>query len=89
MKELCYGEAVHLFEAWGFQVEPGPGADEVSLILERPESRTYTVHPKDVLPRIAALSLAVRWRNQKVMSWTGLARGKTVAAVRGAQTDRG
>jgi len=81
MSDLAYEEAVHLFEQWGFQVEPGPGADEVTLIVETPDSRTYTVHPVDRLPDIAALSLAVRWRNGKIVSWAGLVKGKTLAKV--------
>ena len=79
--ELSYQESLHLFETWGFRVEPGPGADEVSLILETPDSCTYTVHPKAVLPEMAALSLAVRWRNQQVVSWTGLMKGRVLADV--------
>jgi hypothetical protein len=63
MSDLTYQEAIHLFEQWGFQVESGPRADEVTLILEGPDFRTFTVHPKSVLPQMATVILAVRWRN--------------------------
>lgn len=72
---LTFEEAVHLFEQWGFQVEPGPGEDEVTLILETPESCTHAVQPRRMLPQIAAVSLAVRWENRNVTCWTGLAKG--------------
>ncbi len=63
MEILSYAEAVHLFEQWGFRVESGPRAGEVTLILETPEGRTYAVHPVELLPQMAASALAVRWHN--------------------------
>ena len=81
MTDLSYQEAVHLFRRWGFQVEPGPGGNEVTLIVETQDSRTCTVHPVDRLPRIAALSLAARWRNRKVSCCTGLIKGKRLTRV--------
>ena len=63
MAALSYSEAVHLFEQWGFKVEPGPRAGEVTLILDTPEGRTYAVHPVELLPQMAISALAVRWRN--------------------------
>jgi hypothetical protein len=70
MGDLTYAEAVSLFEQWGFQIESGPRADEVTLILEAPDSRTCTVHPKSMLPQMAAVILAVRWRNGTAGCWT-------------------
>jgi hypothetical protein len=53
-------EAVRLFKAWGFRVEPGPQPDEVTLIIDAPDHRNYSVHPAHMLPAIAAAALAVR-----------------------------
>lgn len=58
-----------LFEQWGFQVEDGPRADEVTVILGTPDSRTSTVHPRHMLSPIAAAILAVRWRNGAAGCW--------------------
>jgi hypothetical protein len=69
MRELTYQEAVSLFEQWGFRVESGPRADEVTLILETPDSRTYTVHPRYMLSSMADAILAVRWRNSAAGCW--------------------
>lgn len=66
MRELSYQEAIHLFEHWGFEVESGPRAGEVTLVLVTPCSRTYAVHPVAMLPRMAEHILAVRWRNGSV-----------------------
>jgi len=63
MEALSFSEAVRLFEQWGFQVEAGPRAGEVTLILDIPEGRTYAVHPVELLPQMAISALAVRWRN--------------------------
>lgn len=67
MHGLTYSEAVSLFEHWGFQVESGPREGEVTLILETPDSRTCVVHPREMLPQMAAVALVVRWRNGRVM----------------------
>lgn len=48
---------------WGFQVEPGPRPEEVTLILEGPGYRTYIVYEARMLPQIAAVALRVRWQN--------------------------
>jgi hypothetical protein len=61
---MSFEEAVRLFEAWGFRVEPGPQPDEVTLIIDAPDSRTYCVHPAHMLPEIAAVALAVRQRRK-------------------------
>jgi len=63
MEAISFSEAVRLFEQWGFQVELGPRAGEVTLILNTPEGRTYVVHPVELLPPMAMSALAVRWRN--------------------------
>jgi hypothetical protein len=57
---LSYEEAVRLFREWGFRVEPGPGPQEVTLITEGPDHRTYAVYETDMLPGIACVALRVR-----------------------------
>lgn len=63
MSSLTYSEAVSLFERWGFRVEPGPRAGEVTLLLKTAESCTYNVQERSMLPKMAEIALAVRWRN--------------------------
>ena len=67
MSYLTFEEAVHLFEQWGFEVEPGPRAEEVTLLLRSDESCTYSVQERRMLPQMAEVALAVRWRNKQVM----------------------
>ncbi len=55
-----FEEAVYLFEQWGFCVEPGPRPDEVTLILEGGDFRTYVVYEVPLLPQIANLILRTR-----------------------------
>jgi hypothetical protein len=62
-KPLSFEDAVRLFKLWGFQVEPGPRPEEVTLILEGPGYRTYIVYEARMLPQIAAVALRVRWQN--------------------------
>jgi hypothetical protein len=62
-KQLSFEDAVKLFKGWGFEVEPGPQPNEVTLILEEDGCRTYAVHPATVLPEIAKTALYIRWRN--------------------------
>jgi len=62
-KKLSFEDAIRLFKGWGFQVEPGPHLDEVTLILEEAGYRTYAVHPATMLPEIAKVALHIRWRN--------------------------
>ena len=69
MSDLTYQEAVSLFEQWGFEVESGPRADEITLILETSESRTYAVHPRYMLSPMATAILAVRWRTGMAGCW--------------------
>jgi hypothetical protein len=62
-KPLSFEDAVKLFQQWGFQVEPGPRPEEVTLILEGPDYRTYSVYEARMLPQIAAVALQVRWQS--------------------------
>jgi len=57
-----FEEAVRLFQQWGFRVEPGPQAEEVTLIIDAPDHRNYSVHPAAMLPPKAAVALSVRQR---------------------------
>jgi len=63
LSSLSFEEAVRLFKSWGFQVEPGPRPEEVSLIIEAPDHRTYCVYPASQLPQLAAVALRVRMQN--------------------------
>ena len=60
---LSFEDTIRLFKQWGFQVEPGPRPEEVTLILEGPDYRTYSVHDAHVLPEMAAVALRARWQN--------------------------
>ena len=62
-KEPSFEDAVKLFKQWGFQVEPGPRPEQVTLILEGPDYRTYSVYDAHMLPQIASVALRVRWQN--------------------------
>jgi hypothetical protein len=62
---LSFEDAVQLFEAWGFRVEPGPQPDEVTLIIDAPDHRNYSVYPVHLLPAIAAVALGVRQRRKE------------------------
>jgi len=66
LKPLSFEDAVRLFKQWGFQVEPGPRPEEVTLILEGPGHRTYAVYEASMLPQIAAVALDIRWQNRVV-----------------------
>jgi hypothetical protein len=59
---LSFEKAIRLFKGWGFMVEPGPGTEEVTLVLERPAHRSYYVYKTAQLPQIAAAAMRVRWR---------------------------
>jgi hypothetical protein len=58
-----FEDAVKLFKQWGFQVEPGPQPEQITLILEGPDYRTYSVYEAHMLPQVAAVALRVRWQN--------------------------
>ena len=62
-KSLSFEDAIRLFKPWGFQVEPGPRPEEVTLIVEGPDYRTVSVYDAGMLPEIAAAALRVRWQN--------------------------
>ena len=59
---LSFENAIGLFREWGFQVEPGPRPEEVTLILEGPSHRSYWVHDAHALVEIAAVALSLRWQ---------------------------
>ena len=67
MSYLTFEEAVHLFEQWGFEIEAGPRVGEVTLLLKSDESCTYSVQERTMLPQMAGVALAVRWRRNGVM----------------------
>jgi hypothetical protein len=62
-KTVSFEEAVCLFKEWGFEVEPGPRAGEVTLVIDAPDHRHYTVYDAGMLPQIATVALQVRWQN--------------------------
>ena len=62
-KRLSFDSAVALFRQWGFEIEVGPRAGEVTLILEGPDYRTTTVYEASMLPDIAGAAQQVRWQN--------------------------
>jgi hypothetical protein len=66
LKPLSFEGAVRLFKQWGFQVEPGPHPEEVTLILEGPGHRTYAVYEASMLPQIATVAQRIRWQNRVV-----------------------
>ena len=62
LETLSFEKAIRLFKGWGFMVEPGPGTEEVTLVLEKPAHRSYYVYKAAQLPQLAAAALGVRWR---------------------------
>ena len=62
-KSLPFEDAIKLFKAWGFRVEPGPRPDEVTVIIDAPDHRTYAVYPANLFAQVAAVILRVRWQN--------------------------
>ncbi len=62
-ESLSFEEAIRLFKQWGFQVEPGPRPEQVTLMLEGPDYRTVSVYDAQMLPEIAATALRMRWQN--------------------------
>ena len=59
---LSFEAAVNLFKEWGFIVEPGPQPEEITLIIDAPDHRNYSVCPAAMLPQIAAVALDARRR---------------------------
>ena len=86
-EKLSFERAVQLFQEWGFQVEEGPGHEEVTLILEGPAHRSHYVYEVDQLPQIAEATLRVR-RNigaikaRQSFSWRYQAEGPSPAPQR-------
>lgn len=78
---LSFEEAVRLFKSWGFQVEPGPRPEQVTLILEAPDHRTYCVHPACLLPQIAAVALRARFMNGVMYEASSLLRQPSQRAL--------
>ena len=68
LETLSFEKAIRLFKGWGFMVEPGPGMEEVTLVLERPSHRSYYVYKAGQLPQIAAAALRVRWRTTALLA---------------------
>lgn len=62
-ESLSLEDAIRLFRSWGFQVEPGPRPEEITLVLNEPDYRTTSVCNASMLPAIAAVALRVRWQN--------------------------
>jgi hypothetical protein len=60
---LSFEESVKLFKGWGFQVEPDPRPEQVTLIIDAPDHRTYSVHLASMLPQMVAIALRVRMQN--------------------------
>lgn len=67
-KSLTFEDAVKLFKQWGFQVEPGPRPEEVTLIIQAPDHKTFCVYPADMLTQLAAAGLSARWRNGTLLN---------------------
>ena len=62
-ESLSLEDAIRLFRSWGFQVEPGPRPEDITVILKGPDYRTVSVYDAWMLPSIAALVLRMRWQN--------------------------
>ena len=65
---LSFEKSIRLFKGWGFLVEPGPGTEEVTLVLERPPHRSYYIYKRAQLPQIATAVLRVRWRTVALLA---------------------
>lgn|GEM_PF-4305607 len=57
---LSFEDSVRLFQRLGFRVEPGPRPEQVTLIIDAPDHRTYAVFEAAMLPDIAAVALEAR-----------------------------
>ena len=68
---IPFEDAIKLFMAWGFQVEPGSRPDEVTLIMDALDYPTYTVLPADLFAQVAAVTLRIRWCNGAMFSVAG------------------
>jgi hypothetical protein len=65
---LSFEKAIQLFKGWGFLVEPGPGTEEITLVLERLAHRSCYVYKAGQLPQIATAALRVRWRTGALLA---------------------
>ena len=61
-EKLSFEKAAQLFEEWGFQVQPGPRTEEVTLTLEGPTYRSYCVCEPEQLADMATAILRQRLR---------------------------
>jgi len=59
-ERLSFEKAVQLFKGWGFLVQEGPGPGEVTIILDGPNSRPFSVCYPEQLSEMAAVILRVR-----------------------------
>ncbi len=62
-RSLSFENAVTVFKARGFRVEPGPTPEEVTLILDAQDHRTYCVYPARVLTELAIIALPFKFMN--------------------------
>ncbi len=60
-EKLSFEKAVQLLKEWGFLVEQGPRHEEVTLMLEGPDHRSYYVFETEELLEMAISILRVRW----------------------------
>lgn len=57
---LPFDKAVQLFETWGFFVEQGPRATEVTIILEGPSHRSFYACELEQVSKMASVILRQR-----------------------------
>jgi hypothetical protein len=67
-EKLSSEKAVQLFREWGFLVQQGPRAEEVTLILEGPNYRSYYVCQPEELAEMAVTILRQRLRSGALMT---------------------
>ncbi len=67
-EKLSFEKAVELFEGWGFLVQQGPRATEVTIILEGPTHRCYCVCEPEQLAEMAGAILRHRLHARALMS---------------------
>jgi hypothetical protein len=61
-EKLSFDKAVRLFKEWGFLVQQGPRAAEITLILEGVDHRSYYVCQPEELAEMAETTLEQRLR---------------------------
>jgi hypothetical protein len=67
-EKMSFQKAAQLFEDWGFRLQPGPRAEEITVILEGPAHRSYLVCHPEQLAEMAAVILRQRLRNHTLLS---------------------